>query len=229
MSRRPWLVLDCYVEGPEGGAPNFLPYLTDRTVQTVRTVRDPLPDSPADSGGLVITGSAAGVNDGLPWVTALVDFTRQAVRAGVPVLGVCFGHQVLAEAAAGPGAVRRAVQPEVGWFEIQCTPAASLAGFPPRFVTFLSHHDEVDPEAAASLQVLARSARCPVQAFSVPGTLAWGVQFHAEMSTQEALALAHRRGGGNPLGQVVDSRPLISQLMRSYVAAVRAAEATSLR
>jgi GMP synthase (glutamine-hydrolysing) len=222
---RPWLVVDAYVEDPEGGAVNFLPHLTDREVVTTRPAWGGALERADRFGGVVITGSAAGVNDGLPWVAELVDFIRGAVRDGVPVLGVCFGHQVLAEAVLGPGAIRAAPRPEVGWFEITHSGSSPLlAGTPETFTTFLSHGDEVIPERAGPLEVFARSERCAVQGYRVPDRRAWGVQFHAEMSLAEATELVQRKIGvslpGDPveaMSLAVDSRPLIARLMRAFV------------
>ena len=226
---RPWLVVDCYVEDPEGGAINFLPHLTDREAVVTRPPWGQVLERPERFSGVVLTGSAAGVNDGLPWVEALVDFLRHALTDRVPILGVCFGHQVLAEAAIGPGAIRTAPLPELGWFDITHQDSAPiLSGFPPTFSTFLSHGDEVDPQRAGALTVFARSPRCPVQGYRVPGHRAWGVQFHAEMSLAEATKLVRRRIGvdrpGDPeaaLAKAVDSSALIARLMRNFIAAAR--------
>lgn len=238
MSSKPWLVLDCYLDAA-GGAENFVPFLRQASVgggHPVQVLRPPqalLPLSLSGVRGVVITGSAAGVNDGLAWVGRLVEWVRRLLEQRVPLLGVCFGHQVLAEALAGPGAVRRAPLPEVGWFDIERqTPSAGpdsdplLQGFPPRFRTFLSHFDEVRPEILPRVYSLARSARCPVQALRVPQRPAWGVQFHAEMGAAEACGLVRKRIGttlpGDPeaaLAQAVDSRPLIRQLLANFCAA----------
>lgn len=226
---RPWLVVDCYVEDPQGGAVNFLPYLTDREAVSTRPCRGEVLDRPDRFAGVVLTGSAAGVNDGLPWVDSLVEFVRHALVDGVPILGVCFGHQVLAEAAIGPGAIRTAPLPELGWFDITHQDSAPiLSGFPSTFSTFLSHGDEVDPLRAGELTVFARSQRCSVQGYQVPDRRAWGVQFHAEMSLSEATELVRRRIGldypGDPeaaLAMAVDSSPLISRLMHNFIAAAR--------
>ncbi len=221
---RPWLVVDCYVEDPEGGAGNFLPHLTDREAIAVRASRAPLPEGPDRFGGVVITGSAAGVNDGLDWVDGLVEFVRHAVTDRVPVLGVCFGHQVLAQAVLGPGAIRAAPRPEIGWFSItHRSTSPLLADFPETFTTFLSHHDEVDPGRARPLTVFAESEWCPVQGYRVPDRRAWGVQFHAEMSLAEAREVVHRRVEEPEVvvAGAVDSAPLIAGLMRRFVEAAR--------
>ena len=221
---RPWLIVDCYIEDT-GGADNFLPHLPRGAfARVVHAPREPLPLTPAPYAGMIITGSAAGVNDRLPWAGRLVDLTRRAVDAGVPVLGVCFGHQVLAEALCGPGAVRRSPTPELGWFDIEVQHSDPLlAGFPRRFRTFLSHFDEVRPEVLPRLRGLASSARCPVQAFRHPRRPAWGVQFHSEMGPAEASRIIHRRVGqqvpGDPavvLSRAVDSRPLIRRLVDNF-------------
>ena len=236
MSLRPWLVLDCYMDDA-GGAGNFVPLLAEPAVgggapvEVLRPPRGPLPLSPRGWQGVVITGSAAGVNDRLVWASRLVAFVQRAVAQGVPLLGVCFGHQVLAEALAGPGAVRRAPLPEVGWFDIELlAPDPLLEGFPDRFRTFLSHFDEVRPEVLPQVRWLARSHRCPVQALRHPTRPAWGVQFHAEMGSVEACGLVRKRIGttlpGDPaaaLAQEVDSRPLIRRLLTNFCAEARAA------
>ena len=217
---RPWLVVDCYVEQPGSGAGNFLPHLIDREAVVAQAVRVPLPEDPNRFGGVVITGSAAGVNDGLDWVDGLVEFVRQAVTDRVPVLGVCFGHQVLAQAVLGTGAVRTASRPEVGWFPITHRGSAPLLmDFPRTFTTFLSHHDEVDPSRANNLTVFASSERCSVQGYQVPFRRAWAVQFHAEMALTEALAVVEDQAESPEevaLGSV-DSAPLIASLMQRFV------------
>ena len=222
---RPWLVVDGYVQDPEGGAGNFLPHLTERAVQTARPAWGEPLGLPTDYDAIVMTGSAAGVNDGLDWVDELIDFVRGALDAQVPVLGVCFGHQVLATAALGPGTVRQAPRPEVGWYAIESASDPLLGSFPQRFTTFLSHGDEVDPARAGGLRVFARSERCAVQAYQVPGRRAWGVQFHAEMALPEASKLVRRRVGvdlpGDPeetIAGAVDSSALIAALMRNFAA-----------
>jgi len=155
-----------------------------------------MPADPRDFSALVITGSAASVVTPDPWVIALRDFIAAAVERGVPVLGVCFGHQLLAWAVYGDAAVRRAARPEVGWPEISLTaPAPLLEGVLP-LRPFASHADEV--LAVDGMEVFARSADCAVHGLKIPGAPAWGVQFHTEMGRPEVAQLARYRQGKHP-------------------------------
>jgi GMP synthase-like glutamine amidotransferase len=69
----------------------------------------PVP-APDGADGWVITGSRHGVYDALPWIEPLKAMLREARAAGVPIVGICFGHQLLAEAFGG-----RAVKYDGGW------------------------------------------------------------------------------------------------------------------
>src|SRR6266702_6287003 len=70
---------------------------------------DALPD-PDKVEAILITGAAAGVHDGLDWIAPLDDFVRTAYVTKTPMVGVCFGHQLIAQALGGT--VR---QSEKGW------------------------------------------------------------------------------------------------------------------
>jgi len=69
----------------------------------------PLPD-PKTLDAILITGSAAGVYDALDWITPLEEFVRAAHAHNIPMVGVCFGHQLIAQALGGT--VRKS---EKGW------------------------------------------------------------------------------------------------------------------
>jgi GMP synthase (glutamine-hydrolysing) len=112
------------------------------------------------------------------WLEREEAFLREALAAGVPVVGVCLGAQMLARAA---GAwVGPAQEPEIGWFEVELTPDGRhdpvLGVLPARTEAFEWHHYTFGlPERGTEL---ARSARC-TQAVRV-GERAWALQFHAE-------------------------------------------------
>jgi GMP synthase-like glutamine amidotransferase len=114
-----------------------------------------------------------------PWLPVERDLLREALAAGTPVLGVCLGSQVLAQAAGGEAGP--AERPEIGWHDVRLTAAAHcdplLGGLPDRFWAFEWHHYRFSVPAGAQLLASTPAAG---QAFRV-GERAWGLQFHVEV------------------------------------------------
>jgi GMP synthase-like glutamine amidotransferase len=132
---------------------------------TVSVVRGEMPAAPTQADGWIVTGSRHGVYDGLPWIEPLKAFLLACLDEGVPVIGVCFGHQILAEALGG-----RVEKSARGWgvgvhdYEVRHRPRW-LADLPDRFAVRAIHQDQVielPPEAT----VLAASAFCPYAALA---------------------------------------------------------------
>jgi GMP synthase (glutamine-hydrolysing) len=118
-----------------------------------------------------------------PWLSEEKTMLAGLIERRVPLLGMCLGSQLVAEAA---GALpRRASVPEIGWHEVELTPEATddplLGGLPPRFEAFQWHSYEAPLPPGAT--PLARSPVC-LQAFRLDGP-AWGIQFHAEVSRDD--------------------------------------------
>jgi GMP synthase (glutamine-hydrolysing) len=121
--------------------------------------------------------------DRYPWLRFEKDFLAAMLDDGVPILAVCLGSQVLADAAGGTA--RRASEPEIGWFEVEVTEEGAadpvIGPLAPSFTGFQWHsYEAVPPESAA---ILARSAVCP-QAYRI-GDRVWGIQFHAEVTSAD--------------------------------------------
>ena len=72
----------------------------DRQYRTYDVQAGELPAEPGECAAYVITGSAAGVHDDLPWIPPFLDFLRR-VRGRAKLVGICFGHQAMAEAFGG--------------------------------------------------------------------------------------------------------------------------------
>jgi len=168
---------------------------------------DPLPD-PAGACGAVVTGSSAMVTDEHPWSLRARDWLPRAVEAGIPLLGICYGHQLLAQALGGVGGWSPAGR-EIGTFEVELLPAARrdplLAGLENPLLVQACHSQsvlELPPGAAH----LCRNAHTPYQGFSL-GERAWGFQFHPEFDADVVRGyLLDRREDCEAEGIDVDRR-----------------------
>jgi GMP synthase-like glutamine amidotransferase len=136
---------------------------------------------PAGAAAIIVLGGYMGVHDEAlyPFLRPLKGFMCEAVAAGTPLLGVCLGGQLLAEAAGGT--VKSNHRSEKGLVPVTLTPAGSVdplfAGVPRNFAAFAWHNDSFDPPPCALHLALSRA--CPGQAFRLGN--AWGVQFHPEV------------------------------------------------
>ena len=179
--------------------------------------------------GAVITGSAAMVTDGQPWVHTASAWLKTAAEADRPILGICYGHQLLAHALGGAAGWNPA-SVEVGVVDVETLPAAEddllLGGLPARFPACVSHRQSavVLPPGAA---LLAHSALEAHHAFRVGN--AWGLQFHPEFAP--AVMPAYVEGfrpilesqGRDPADLVASLRPTpeSASLLPRFAAIVR--------
>jgi len=148
--------------------------------------------------GMVITGSPLSLVAPEPWMHEAAETVRAAGAAGVPTLGVCFGHQLVAFAYGA----RVRMNPngwEVGTSEIDLTTEGErdplFAGLPRRVRVNQSHRDEIWELDTASTRIrrLAGSDHTETQAIAV-GEHVRGVQFHPEMSGSVVRRIIeHRR------------------------------------
>jgi GMP synthase (glutamine-hydrolysing) len=166
---------------------------------------DTLPD-PAEVSGVVVTGSHAMVSHREPWSETTAAWLARLVARGTPVLGICYGHQLLAHALGGEaGDHPRGA--EVGTVTVTLEEAAAtdplLQGLPARFPANAVHWQSALrlPDGAVRL---AASAHEPVHAFRVGGN-AWGLQFHPEFDADamrgyiDMLADGLRKEGTDPV------------------------------
>jgi GMP synthase-like glutamine amidotransferase len=149
----------------------------------------PAPDAhPA----FLITGSAAGVYEPLPWIEPLLGFLREA-KGRTKLVGICFGHQAMAEALGG-----RVEKSERGWgiglqdYEIWESAPWMGEAPPPRIAVPVSHQDQIVVPPPGT-RVLAGNAFTPFGLLEYEDAPAISMQFHPEFDPAYAQALIESR------------------------------------
>jgi GMP synthase - Glutamine amidotransferase domain len=154
-------------------------------VYTVRLyARESLPQALDDYDAVVTMGGPMNVyeDEKYPFLRDEVNFLKQTMDRGVPVLGICLGAQMIARACGA--SVFQASQKEVGWSEVFLTDAGKkdmlFRGLSGTLPVFQWHEDTFELPAGGHL--LATSAVYPNQAFRYSN--AYGLQFHVEVTPQ---------------------------------------------
>jgi len=160
---------------------------------SVVDVRDGSPLPVYDElSGVVVTGSHSMVTDHADWSERTAVWLAGAVKEQIPILGICYGHQLLAYAMGGQVGDNPKGH-EYGTVEIRLSenaqPDPLLGGLPNPIKMHVSHTQSV-LELPAGARLLASSDMDQHQAFVV-GDCAWGVQFHPEFDAQATRAYIH--------------------------------------
>ncbi|WP_096390726.1 type 1 glutamine amidotransferase [Halopenitus persicus] len=142
-----------------------------------------LPDG-YDFDAVVITGSRSSVYWDEAWIPPLVEYVATATDRGIPTLGICYGHQVLAEALGGR--VAGMDDFELGYSEITHHGDEIFAGIDEEFTVFTSHGDAV-VDLPPGAELLAEN-EYGVHAFRAGHN--WGLQFHPEYDMETAADVA---------------------------------------
>jgi GMP synthase (glutamine-hydrolysing) len=179
------------------------PRLPHSPVWISRDVRtsEPLP-GPKDADAFVITGSSASVTERAPWMLRAEQLVRDVVFARTPLLGICFGHQLIAQALGGE--VRRNPRGrEIGTMRVERTRDDPIFAGLPRSFDVNGTHVDVVARLPSGAEVLARTVLDDVASFRF-GATTRAVQFHPEFDADVMRSYLRARAhlvaseGGDP-------------------------------
>lgn len=194
------------------------------------------PQALDDHDAYLITGSRFSAYDDLPWIHRLADVIRELHARRTPLIGICFGHQLIAQALGG-----RVERARAGWgvgvLEARVeAPAPWMAAAGPAVALIASHQDQVT-QLPAGAECIAGSDFCPIAMYHI-GDHVFALQSHPEFSREYSRALMKaRRGvidderiarGLASLGKHIDAEQVarwMLEFLRRGVAARRGARA----
>lgn len=127
---------------------------------------------------IIVTGSPASVTTRDRWMLSTEAYLRRAVAGGTPVLGICFGHQMLAQALGGD-VQKNPLGREMGTVDLELTGDDPLFDVPERPLQVNMSHSDSVVRLPVGVRVLARTALEPHAALRFAKRV-WSVQFHPE-------------------------------------------------
>ena len=167
-----------------GVSSDWIQSMMKNRVSDIQVVRSYLEESPSfeSNSAWIIMGSRYSAYDNMAWIDSLQSNILKAIKLEIPILGICFGHQILCKAL-GANVANNPAGWEIGSSEVFLSDkglsSPIFKGFSPNFYVYQSHHDVVNglPD---NLDLLC-SNKFGVQSVSYKNRV-FGVQFHPEFS-----------------------------------------------
>jgi GMP synthase-like glutamine amidotransferase len=165
------------------------PFLPEATFTYLSPVQGEALPAPQAFDGYILSGSKYSTYERSPWMLALIEFLQQLREERCPVFGICFGHQIMADAYGGLNAKSAA-----GWGVGAQQYEYATPELPGCAAAFVFHQDQVQQRPPEARRI-GGSSHCKngVFAYSFP---AISVQYHPEFTPEYTQALARKFRGG---------------------------------
>lgn len=170
-------VIDATLDWPRYS--NRFNELLGEDIEKYKAMKHEFPDDPEV---VVISGSTTGVYEDEEWIDALVEKTREYIQNDVPVLGLCFGHQIIAKAMGAE--VTQMDDYEIGYRPVNFKDSEIFEGLDTVEYPFNTHQDKV-VDMPEELETVAETEVCN-QAIQHVEKPVYGVQFHPELTPDVA-------------------------------------------
>jgi GMP synthase (glutamine-hydrolysing) len=144
---------------------------------------------PHDLGypAVVLSGSERSIFENAEWLDKQLSYVRTLAKEGVPLLGVCFGHQLVFRSLYGKEVLTRRAAPEVGWVTVNLNGDEIFEGLGDSIRPYNFHFDEVG-DVPDGWRIIASSAACRVHAVRHDELPIYGLQFHPETTVEDGVS-----------------------------------------
>jgi GMP synthase-like glutamine amidotransferase len=178
-----------------GDYPELFSRLLGPDVELVRydLDQDRFPDSGRECDGWLLSPSRCSVYDAHPWIASAEDLLRELLATERPYVGICFGHQLVAQAL-GATVARADDGWQVGVHDYEIVASHPWMRPPQPSVALIASHEDQALSVPDGAELLARSHGCPIAGLSI-GSRAWTIQPHPEFVSELADDLLARREG----------------------------------
>lgn len=183
------------------------------TFRTWSVVDMDFPESIHDADGWLISGSKHGAYEDIPFIAPLESFLREAYGAGVPIVGICFGHQILAQALGG----------KVEKFASGWSLGRQIYDLEGRQVALNAWHQDQVTAIPAEARTVGSSPTCEHAALAYKGN-AFSVQAHPEFTDDHVSLLLEVRRAALNAEQADEVRRNLGKPLSNAVLADRIAD-----
>lgn len=167
---------------------HILPFLQD-PYEIINAEFEPLPNSIDNYSHIILSGSVAPSYES-KWQFGLYKFVNKILEENIPILGICYGHQIIIRELFGYDRLAKKTQEDVGWEKVTVCENDTLLGEKGAlWVPFTYHGYEISSVPNEQVRIIASSANCKVAAYKITNKPVWGFQPHFEISGEQATIL----------------------------------------